>query len=54
MFCICIQTNTDIAVASVLALIQNNAAVVNSTTITVAITILSQNRSALQNETVNI
>lgn len=41
------------AVASVLALTQNTETVVDSTTVTIAVTILSENTSALQSETVS-
>ena len=47
------QTNTEVAVASVLALTQNSEAVVDPTSVTIAVTILSQNASALQDETVS-
>ena len=51
-FLFCLQGNTEAAVASVLALTQNSAAVVDPTSVTIAVTILSQNTSALQDDTV--
>ena len=53
MFLFCMQGTTEVAVASVLAFTQNTTAVVDPTSVAIAITILSQNTSALQDETVN-
>ena len=47
------QATTEVAVASVLDFTQNSTAVVDPTSVTIAVTILSQNASALQDETVN-
>ena len=48
----CLQGTTEEAVASVLELTQDSAAVVDPNAVTIAITILSQNTSALQNDMV--
>ena len=48
----CLQGTTEEAVASVLELTQDSAAVVDPNAVTIAVTILSQNTSALQNDMV--
>ena len=51
-FVFCMQASTEAAVATVLAFTQETEEV-DSTSVTIAVTILSQNASALQDETVS-
>ena len=52
LICFCLQDSTEAAVASVLEFTQDSAAVVDPTAVTIAVTILSQDTSAFQNDTV--